>query len=239
MAKRLTDIVLAGVGLVLALPLLALAAVGIKLASPGPIVYRARLTGRDGRCFTMYKLRTMHVRTAEAGSVITAARDRRVFALGGILRLCKIDELPQLVNILRGDMSVVGPRPENPEIVRRHYRREHRELLAVRPGLTSPGTLFDYTHGDEIVGADDPEQRYVEHMLPLRTALDLVYVRDASWLYDARLIARTLGLIAATAAGRRRFALPPELAAAQALLRQPAIAAGAHPTFGLVESYHA
>ena len=239
MAKRLTDLFLAGLGLVLALPLLALAAAGIKLSSRGPIVYRARLTGRDGRSFTMYKLRTMHVATGAPGSVITAARDRRVFAFGSFLRLCKIDELPQLVNILLGDMSVVGPRPENPEIVRRYYQREHQELLAVRPGLTSPGTLFDYTHGDEIIGADEPEQRYVEHMLPLRTALDLVYVRDASWLYDARLIARTLGLIAATAAGRRRFAPPPEFAAAQALLRKPAIASGAHPTFGLVESYHA
>lgn len=239
MAKRLTDVLLAVIGLVIALPLLALAAVGIKLSSRGPVVYRARLTGRDGECFTMYKLRTMHLATEGGGSVITAARDRRVFALGTILRLCKIDELPQLLNILRGDMSVVGPRPENPEIVRRHYQAEHRELLALRPGLTSPGTLFDYTHGDEIIGSDEPEQRYVERMLPLRTALDLVYVRNASWRYDARLIARTLRLIAARAAGRRRFSLPPEFPAAQALLRQPAVASGAHPTFGLVESYHA
>src|ERR671923_1545938 len=121
MAKRLIDIVLAGVGLALAAPVLALAALGIRLSSPGPVFYRARRAGRAGSCFTMYKLRTMHQRRPGQASRITGQDDPRVFPLGALLRRTKIDELPQLFNVLRGDMSIVGPRPEDPAIVARHY----------------------------------------------------------------------------------------------------------------------
>jgi len=150
--KRVLDVLLSLVALVVLSPILSLAAFGVWLSDRSPILYRARLTGRNGRPFTMYKLRTMRVNHGAFQSVITADQDPRVFPFGAWLRRAKVDELPQLVNILRGDMSIVGPRPEHPDIVSRHYRPEHRELLDVRPGLTSPGTLYDYAHGDAIVG---------------------------------------------------------------------------------------
>ena len=216
--KRLLDVLLSAAALIVLSPLLSLAALGVWLADRSPILYRARLTGRHGRPFTMYKLRTMRVNHGAFKSVITADRDPRVFRFGAWLRRAKVDELPQLVNILRGEMSIVGPRPEHPDIVRHHYGPEHRELLGVRPGLTSPGTLYDYAHGDTIVGCSDPERGYVERLLPLRLALDLVYVRRASLAYDAALVARTVRMIAATVFGRRSSGDPPELIQARGLL---------------------
>jgi lipopolysaccharide/colanic/teichoic acid biosynthesis glycosyltransferase len=218
MAKRLLDIVLAGVGLALAAPVLALAALGIRLSSPGPVFYRARRAGRAGTCFTMYKLRTMHQRQPGQASRITGRDDPRVFPLGALLRRTKIDELPQLFNVLRGDMSIVGPRPEDPAIVARHYTPLLRETLAVRPGLASPGSLYHYTHGDALLGGGDPETAYVERLLPLKVTLDVVYVRNASLQMDVRIIGRTLGTIAACIGGRSRFRDPPEAPAARALM---------------------
>src|ERR1041385_8480232 len=132
------DVVLSGVALVVVSPLLALAALGIWLSDKGQIFYRARLAGRDGRPFTMYKLRTMRVDHGTFRSVITAEHDPRVFPFGAWLRRAKVDELPQLINILRGEMSIVGPRPEHPRIVDQYYAPEHRRLLQVRPGLVKP-----------------------------------------------------------------------------------------------------
>jgi lipopolysaccharide/colanic/teichoic acid biosynthesis glycosyltransferase len=211
-------LVLACVGLFLAAPIMALAALGIRMSSPGPVFYRARLLGRHGRPFTMFKLRTMHIAQGANPSLITAERDPRVFPFGAWLRRSKLDELPQLVNVLLGDMSIVGPRPEHAAIVRDHYSRADLETLAVRPGLTSPGTLFDYTHGEALIGSEDSDVNYVRRLLPMKLALDRVYVRDAGWWYDARLILRTAWIIAATLLGRREFDVPREYAAAIALL---------------------
>jgi len=218
MAKRLFDVVVAALGLVAAAPFLLVAAVGIRLSSPGPILYRARLLGRDGRPFTMYKLRTMHLNHRASRSVITAQHDPRVFAFGRPLRLLKIDELPQLVNVLRGEMSLVGPRPQHPDIVRSYYAPEHGETLRVRPGLASPGSLYDSTHGEPLVGSADSERAYAERLLPLVLALDRVYLRRASLWYDATIVGRTLMVIAASVLGRRTFPDPPEMAEARALL---------------------
>jgi lipopolysaccharide/colanic/teichoic acid biosynthesis glycosyltransferase len=208
--KRALDVIGAGMGLVIVAPVLVLAALAIRLTSPGPVLYRARRAGAGGRPFTMYKLRTMHA-TAVRGSPITGAADPRVFPVGRLLRGTKIDELPQLVNVLRGQMSLVGPRPEDPELVARHYAPLHRETLAVRPGLTSPGTLYYDTQGDRLLAGDDPEARYVESLLPVKLALDVAYVRRASVAYDLILIWRTLVVIAGRLAGRRTFPDPPEL----------------------------
>ena len=223
MARRLFDLILAALGLALTAPLFLVIALGIKLSSPGPVFYRAERVGKDARTFAMYKFRTMHaVHTLK--SPITAERDPRVFPFGAWLRLAKLDELPQCLNILKGDMAVVGPRPEDPGIVARYYAPEHIELLRVLPGLTSPGTLYDYGHGEALLQADDPERHYVEKVLPLRLALDLVYVREASLRYDLALVARTLGLMARRVSGAAGRGKPPELARAQDLLvplRQP------------------
>lgn len=211
MVKRLFDVALAGAALLLSAPLLVAAGVGIRLASPGPILYRARRVGLGGREFTMFKLRTMHVAASSGGSVITAQHDRRVFRVGGWLRKSKIDELPQLLNILRGDMSIVGPRPEDPAIVERHYTEAYRKTLMVRPGLASPGSIFNYTHGERMLSAAQPERDYVERLLPVKMAIELVYVRRAGVWYDLGIIARTVWVIAASLLGRREFADPPEL----------------------------
>lgn len=211
--KRAFDVLLSGAALMVLSPLLAAVAVAVPLASPGPALYRARRVGLNGAPFTMYKFRTMHV--GGAGAPITAGDDPRVFPLGKLLRRLKVDELPQLVNVLKGDMSIVGPRPEDPDIVARHYSPAHMETLAVRPGLTSPGSVYYYAVGEETLRHGDAVDAYVERLLPVKLALDLVYVREASLAYDLALVVRTAAVIAARAAGRRRFPDPPELARAR------------------------
>ena len=211
MARRLSDIWLSAVALAVLSPLLVLAALGIKLFSRGPVLYRAARAGRYGRPFTMYKFRTMHAEPMAGARAITAQHDPRVFGFGAWLRRLKIDELPQLINILKGDMSFVGPRPEDPRIVAHHYTPAQLETLAVLPGLASPGSLYNYTHGEKLLAAADPERQYVEQLLPLKLALDAVYVRETSWRYDLRIVGRTVLTIARIALGQREFPDPPEM----------------------------
>src|SRR5947209_559846 len=130
MAKRLFDVLVSAVALAVLSPLFLLAALGIRLSSRGPVFYRARRVARGGEPFTMHKFRTMHVHQGAAPSAITGPSDRRVFFFGALLRRLKIDELPQFWDVLRGKMSLVGPRPEDPRIVRDHYAPEHLETLA-------------------------------------------------------------------------------------------------------------
>jgi len=209
MSKRLADICLASLAFVFALPILAVAALAIRLSSRGPVLYRATRVGKDGTTFCMYKLRTMT--SAASGPVITAKDDGRILPVGRWLRRSKIDELPQLFNILRGDMSIIGPRPEDPTIVSKYYTPPDFEVLRVKPGLASPGTLYSYTTLDDLIVSDDPERVYVERVLPEKLALDRQYVRRASLSYDLALIGRTVGILLAKLAGKRAFATPPEL----------------------------
>ena len=218
MAKRLFDVVGAALALIVVAPLLGLAAIGIKLTDPkGPVLFRARRVGYLGREFTMLKLRTM---TAGDGARITGLRDHRVTAIGRILRKTKIDELPQLFNVLRGDMAIVGPRPEDPTIVRQHYSSTDLETLGVRPGLASPGSIYQYTAGDKLLTGTDPESRYVDKLLKTKLALDRVYIRGASFRKDLAIVGRTLLTIGAIAIGKRKFRPPPEMTAARRLLAE-------------------
>lgn len=210
MARRLVDLLLAAAALCALWPLLLVAAVAVRCSSPGPVLYRARRSGRDAVEFDLFKLRTMHVH-AEGGARITAPDDARIFRVGRWLRLSKIDELPQLVNVLRGEMAIVGPRPEDPEVVRSAYRDQDRVTLTVRPGLASPGSLYAYTHGDALLDGA-VEDAYLTRLLPVKLALDAEYVRRASLTYDLRVMARTIWIIAARLAGRRQFREPPEMA---------------------------
>jgi lipopolysaccharide/colanic/teichoic acid biosynthesis glycosyltransferase len=225
MVKRLFDVCCAALALIITAPLIALAAIVIKLTDPGPVFYRARRIGYLGREFTMYKLRTMTAddgtKQSEAsggGPVITGLHDDRVSPVGRLLRLTKIDELPQLFNVLRGDMAIVGPRPEDPLIVREHYSSGDLETLGVRPGLASPGSIYQYTSGDRLLTGDNPEQRYIDQLLKTKLALDRVYIRRATMRNDLAIIGRTLWTIGAIAAGRRKFSPPPEMSAARRLL---------------------
>lgn len=224
--RRLVDPSLALGGLLLLSPVLLAAAIGVALSSPGPILYRARRIARDrrrltadggtrsgghaserrepgyrGREFTLYKLRTMHV-GADRGAPITADGDSRVFPFGAFLRAMKIDELPQLVNVVRGDMALVGPRPEAPEIVRRHYQPADLETLQVLPGLTSPGSLYYYLRGEASLQGADVTRLYTESLLPAKLEIDRTYIRDATLLTDLRVILRTMGVLVARAVRR-------------------------------------
>jgi lipopolysaccharide/colanic/teichoic acid biosynthesis glycosyltransferase len=233
--KRLLDASVALVALVAASPLLLFAAIGIKLTSPGPVFYRATRIARDrrqrardrrearrgsdrrrddgywGREFTMYKFRTMRVDTGTAASPITARNDSRVFPFGAFLRATKIDELPQLFNVLKGDMTLVGPRPEAPEIVRRHYSPDDITTLQVPPGVTSPGTVYYYTHCESAMATDAVVDHYVEELLPAKLALDRVYLKRVTVFYDIRILLRTCAGIVARVVGARWFPDPPEL----------------------------
>ena len=209
MVKRLLDIALSFIVLLAFSPLFLVVAIAIRLASPGSVLYRARRVGQHGRSFTMYKFRTMH--QYGAGAPITAHQDPRIFPLGVWLRRLKIDELPQLFNVLKGEMSLVGPRPEDPAIVAAHYTPQQWETLHVRPGLASPGSLYNYTHGEKLLAHEATQTVYVEQLLPIKLALDLVYVREASLRYDLTIMGRTLIVILEIFLGKQYFAEPSEL----------------------------
>ena len=212
--KRLMDLAVSSAALVLASPVLLLAAAAIKLTSKGPVIYRARRAGRHAEPFDMLKLRTMTVGADRQGA-ITAGGDARVTAVGRLLRATKIDELPQLWNILRGDMSLVGPRPEALSIVEEHYTPEHAEALAIRPGLTCTGNLYHYLYQEHLrppagMGA---EEFYVRHLLDPKIAADLHYVRYRTLLYDLRLLVETLWVTTLKILGQKPRWQPPKDAA--------------------------
>jgi lipopolysaccharide/colanic/teichoic acid biosynthesis glycosyltransferase len=209
--KRILDITVSSLCLAASLPLCLLAAIGIRLSSRGPVIYRAQRVGLSGKVFVMHKFRTMHTEQGTRPSAISGAQDPRVFRLGALLRRLKIDEVPQLYDVLRGKMSLIGPRPEDPRIVREHYDEAGHATLSVRPGLSSPGSLYYYTHGEQLLTGVDPETFYVERLLPTKIALDLVYVRETSFMYDLRLLARTAKTLVFVALGRTSFPDPPEL----------------------------
>jgi lipopolysaccharide/colanic/teichoic acid biosynthesis glycosyltransferase len=195
-SKRLMDLVLSSAGLVLLWPVLLLAAAAIKLSSPGPVFYVAKRAGLDGMLFGLLKFRTMHCGADRFGPC-TAKHDARVFRAGRILRLLKIDELPQLINVLRGEMSLVGPRPEDWNIVREHYTAAQREVLKVRPGLTGIPQVCYFPEIFWVIDSQhtDPQEYYYRVILPLRVEMDLEYIRNQSFWFDLYLIVATVYLI--------------------------------------------
>jgi len=211
MVKRLFDIMLSAAALVLLSPILLIVATGIRLSSRGPIFYRARRVGLNGEEFTMHKFRTMETNQWPAGSPITAPNDSRVFLFGSVLRHLKIDELPQLYDVLRGKMSFVGPRPEDPRCVRERYTAEDMQIFAVLPGITSPASIYDYTHGDQILSQGEAEEVYFDRLLPMKLALEAHYVHNATFLYDILIIVRTIAVIILVGFGKRSFSEPAEM----------------------------
>jgi len=189
MTKRLIDVVVAGSGLVVLMPLCGVIAVAVRLDSPGPVLYRARRAGRGGQPFRMYKFRTMHVDRATHGALITRHGDQRVTRVGRVLRRTKLDELPQLWNVFRGDMSLVGPRPEDPHYVTL-YSAEQRRVLSVRPGMTSLASVR-FRNEERILIGEDWERAYVGTVMPAKLAFDLDYVERQSLCLDARVLWET------------------------------------------------
>jgi lipopolysaccharide/colanic/teichoic acid biosynthesis glycosyltransferase len=187
--KRLFDVCLAAPLLVVSAPLQIVVWLAVRLDSPGPSLYRAIRVGRDGQLFTLYKFRTMLVQ-ARGGPAVTHASDSRITRLGAVLRRTRLDELPQLLNVLRGDMSLVGPRPEDPRFVAL-YDSAQRRVLTVRPGLTGRAQLT-FLDEAELLGHVDPEREYIRVVLPRKLEIDLQYVDSQSLLLDLHLIWATV-----------------------------------------------
>jgi lipopolysaccharide/colanic/teichoic acid biosynthesis glycosyltransferase len=189
-ADRLVDIAIAAAALVVGLPVFAAVGIAIRLDSSGPLLHRAIRVGLAGRSFTLYKFRTMVDGAAALGPGVTAAGDPRVTRVGRFLRRSKLDELPQLWNVLRGDMRLVGPRPEDPRFVAL-YEPYQLLVLSVCPGITGPSQLafFDEEH---VLAATDAEAVYIRDILPRKLALDLEYARRHTLLQDLRILAQTL-----------------------------------------------
>ena len=197
-------------------PLFVVAAAAIVLSDYGPVIHRATRMGKDGKKITVYKFRSMKLKT-KFQSRITGRNDPRIFAFGQFIRLTKIDELPQLVNVLKGDMNIVGPRPEDVSIVEDHYDEVMWESLSVNPGMASPGSIYNYTHVDNMLDSDNSEEAYIKNVLSLKVRLDVVYTRNKNFLYDLQVIGKTVAVIIQKLAGRKEFALPKEFVQATQL----------------------
>ena len=196
--KRAIDVTASCFGIWSALPLVLAAAAAVKLDSEGPVLFRSPRVGKGGRIFDLYKLRSMKVSTPDAGPQVTSGTDDRITRVGRILRKTKIDELPQLFNVLKGEVSLVGPRPEAPKYVAK-FPREYEKILSVKPGLSDRATLEFLGEEELLAGAADPEKSYVEEILPRKIAHYLRYVENPSLGEDLDIIAKTLGHIAGRA----------------------------------------
>jgi lipopolysaccharide/colanic/teichoic acid biosynthesis glycosyltransferase len=182
MSKRVLDLCGASLALLASLPLLLAVVVAIKLESPGPVLFTQRRVGRGGRLFRLYKFRSMIV-GSESGPAITGKADPRTTRIGRLIRPLRLDELPQLLNVLKGDMSLVGPRPEAPEFVAA-YTAEQRQVLALRPGITGPTQLAWLGESDWFPADVDPAQYYIRTMLPEKLQSDLRYLRTRTLVGD-------------------------------------------------------
>ena len=197
MLKRLLDLALATLALVVLAPLLLAAMAWVRADSPGPVFFRQERVGRRGRLFRIHKLRTMRVDAPSVGPALTAHADARITRAGRWLRRYRIDELPQLIDVLRGDMSLVGPRPEVPGFVALYPPELRAKVLAVRPGITDPASLEFVDEGELLAGSTDPERAYVETILPRKLQRQVEYVERATWWTDLAVMARTLRVLLA------------------------------------------
>jgi lipopolysaccharide/colanic/teichoic acid biosynthesis glycosyltransferase len=189
--KRAFDIAIAATGLIALLPVMAVVAVLIKCDSHGPVFFKQRRMGRGFRDFLIYKFRTMKQESELTGRLITIGEDPRITRVGRLLRKTKIDELPQLINVLKGEMSLVGPRPELPRFVEL-FRSEYAEILTVRPGITDLASL-KYQDEAKLMGQfTNPEEEYVRSILPDKIRLAKEYIDRSSMFFDLSLILRTL-----------------------------------------------
>jgi lipopolysaccharide/colanic/teichoic acid biosynthesis glycosyltransferase len=189
--KRVFDVMGAGIGFVLLTPLLFLVALLIKLDSPGSVFFQQERIGKGFRPFCIYKFRTMLPDAPRKGGAITVGNDPRITRVGRILRKTKLDELPQLLNVLKGDMSFVGPRPEV-QLYVELFRKDYEEILTVRPGITDLASL-KYRHEAELLGqAENPEAMYITQVLPEKIRLAKEYVKQSSFGFDVIVILKTL-----------------------------------------------
>jgi lipopolysaccharide/colanic/teichoic acid biosynthesis glycosyltransferase len=190
--KRLLDIVCSAAGLILLSPVLVAIGLWVRLDSPGPAFYRQNRVGRGGACFRIHKFRTMRNETGAADRSITIGADSRITRAGAFLRRHKLDELPQLIDVLLGDMSLVGPRPEVPQYVATYPEAIRAKVLSVRPGITDPASLQFRNESELLAQAADPEREYREVVLPAKLRLAADYVDHATLGGDLRLLGMTI-----------------------------------------------
>ncbi len=191
--KRLFDVICAFIGLVLLSPFFAGIAIAIKMGSRGSIFFRQRRMGLGGNSFRIFKFRTMVTDAEKLGTAITVNQDNRITRVGGVLRQLKLDELPQLINVLLGDMSLVGPRPELPRY-REYYSGDFESVLTVRPGITDPASIKFHDESSLLDSQNDPEAFYIEKILPEKLAIARNYLKRASMRLDFQIIFLTVGM---------------------------------------------
>lgn len=195
MLKRSLDILVSGIGLLLLSPFFLLICLLIVLDSRGPAFYRQVRVGRNGRDFRLWKLRTMYIDSDKRGQLITIGnRDARVTRLGYYLRKYKLDEFPQLINVLKGEMSLVGPRPEVRKYVN-YYTPEQLKVLDVRPGITDPASIAFADENQILEAVADPEQYYIKEVMPRKLELNLVYIRRQNFWRDIGILFKTAAAI--------------------------------------------
>jgi len=202
LAKRVVDIGLALAAIAVTAPMMIVVALIIRIDSPGSSLYRGLRTGLRGKPFYILKFRTMCVDAEQRGGSCTSDDDSRITRVGAFLRKSKLDELPQLFNVLFGTMSLVGPRPEVQKFTDL-FTREERSILEVKPGITDWATIWDSDEGALLLGAADPERAYMERIRPMKLRLQLEYVRKRSFWVDLTILFQTVSLVAHRALRRQ------------------------------------
>jgi lipopolysaccharide/colanic/teichoic acid biosynthesis glycosyltransferase len=192
MIKRIFDFLVSLFGLIIFSPLFLIIAILIKLDSEGPVFYRGERIGKDGKPFMIFKFRTMVKDAEKLGGPSTPADDPRLTKVGKFLRKYKLDELPQLINVLKGEMSLVGPRPEVKMYVDMLKPEEKEKILSVKPGMTDLASLWNFHEEDILKGSKDPEKTYLEKIRPKKIQLQLEYVKNRSFLLDLKIILKTI-----------------------------------------------
>ena len=186
---RLFDVGIAVTGLFFLSPLLFVVALLMRATSSGPVLFKATRIGKSGQPFILYKFRSMCVDADKQGPAITTKDDDRITSLGRLLRRTKMDELPQLINVLKGELSLVGPRPEDPKYLQ-YYTGEQRKVLSTRPGITSLASVT-YRHEEQMLSGADWEKHYIEEILPAKLSLDLDYIERKSLGTDLWIVMKT------------------------------------------------
>lgn len=192
--KRTFDVVFATIAFLLLSPLFLIGCLLAKLQSRGPVFYKSKRIGKDEVTFEMYKFRTMVANADKIGGSLTTYRDTRITPIGRFLRWTKLDELPNLINVIKGEMSLIGPRPEAPEYVK-YYTEIQRQVLLVKPGITGPSQLANRDEEEKLKGQPDAEHYYITELMPKKLALDLHYVATQSIAKDIRWLLKTCWVI--------------------------------------------
>jgi lipopolysaccharide/colanic/teichoic acid biosynthesis glycosyltransferase len=193
-ANRLSDTILAGLGIIIGLPLFLFISIVIKVSSSGPVIYSQQRVGKNGRIFMLYKFRSMVNRAGIKPTSVTTSKDKRITIIGKILRKTKLDELPQFLNVLKGDMSFVGPRPDVPEIVK-NYSSDMKRIFNIRPGITSLASLHLRNEEEILAQVVSPDLFYENILVPFKVKLAMEHLDKNSFLFDLKILLQTIWMI--------------------------------------------